>query len=245
MRNIQLLVAYNGGFYSGWQIQPNIPTVQGEIEAALIHMTGKPCRVRGASRTDAGVHALGQIANFRTESDISCHAFLRGLNSLLPSDISILDVNEVSLSFDSRTQNFGKHYRYSVWNSPEIPPVHKQTTFHRYSPLNLKAMAEAARMMVGEYDFAAFRAADCECETSIRTIFRCTVSTNGALIAIDVDGKAFLKNMVRIMAGTLIDIGSGKLHPTIIEELLSKGDRTLAGVTAPAQGLCLVRVFLS
>jgi tRNA pseudouridine38-40 synthase len=248
MRNIRLVIAYRGTAYSGWQIQPNAPTVQGEIERRLEQMTGSPCRLRAAGRTDAGVHAEGQLANFRTESAIAVGAFLRGLNALLPDDIAIRSAEEVDIDFDSRRHNKGKRYRYRIWNERPRSPSVAPAVWHLHRPLDVEAMARAARLLVGTFDFSAFRSATCDCETTIRTIYRCSVAAAGperpAGLQIDVEGTAFLKNMVRIIAGTLVDVGRGRRDPESIPALLSSGDRTQAGVTAPALGLTLQRVFL-
>ena len=244
MRNIRLVIAYRGAAYSGWQIQPSTPTVQGEIERRLEQMTGSPCRLRAAGRTDAGVHAEGQLANFRTESAIAVGAFMRGLNALLPDDIAILSAEEVEIDFDSRRHNRGKHYRYRIWNQRAPSAGLAAAVWHLHRPLDLAAMARASRHLVGTFDFSAFRSASCDCETTTRTIYRCSVAADGPERRIDVEGTAFLKNMVRIIAGTLVDVGRGRRDPESLAELLASGDRTRAGVTAPARGLTLVRVFL-
>lgn len=244
-RNIRLTIAYVGTAYSGWQIQPHSPTVQGVIEGLLHELTGAPCRLRAAGRTDAGVHAQGQVANFHTAASIPLRGFHRGLNALLPSDIAILEVDEVDADFDTRRHNQGKHYRYSLWNQRNPSPQQGPTSWHLYRPLDLGAMAEAAQLFQGTHDFCAFRAASCERETTVRTIFRCTLCDEGPLVHLDVEGTAFLRNMVRIMAGTLVEVGLGKRAPATVADLLRPGaDRRLAGLTAPAHGLCLVRVFI-
>ncbi len=243
-RNIRLIIAYQGTRYSGWQIQPNAPTVQGALERRLEEMTGHFCRVRAAGRTDAGVHALGQVANFNTTSSVPLRGFLRGLNTLLPDDIGVLAVEEVAPDFDSRRNNHGKHYRYSLWNQRPPSPREVPYYMHIHKPLDLRAMAEAGRLLVGTHDFAAFRAANCERETTVRTIFRCTICHEAPLVHIDVMGSAFLKNMVRIITGTLLEVGRGKHAPSQISALLEEGDRTKAGMTVPPQGLCMMRVFL-
>lgn len=243
-RNLRFVIAYQGTAYHGWQIQPSAPTVQGTIEDRLQQMTNRPCRLRAAGRTDAGVHALGQVANLRTNSELSLRSLFRGLNALLPDDISIRSVEEVPIEFDSRRGNQGKHYRYSIWNRREPSPGLVATTYHLHRPLDTLAMAKAAQLLVGIHDFASFRSASCDRETTIRTLYRSTVSCRGGLIQIDVEGTAFLKNMVRIIAGTLIEVGRGQRPPASIPELLQARDRTRAGLTAPALGLCLMRVFL-
>jgi len=244
MRNIRLTVAYDGTSYCGWQIQPNVPTVQGAIEAALLQILQKPHRLRSAGRTDAGVHAIGQVANFTTDCPLQLRQLQGGLNALTPDDITITQVVDVALDFDIRRQNHGKHYRYTIANSWELPPPLLRTAFHVRRPLDLAAMASAAWQLVGTHDFAAFRAADCDRESTRRTLFRCTVSTQASLVTIDVEGTAFLKQMVRVIAGTLVEIGQGRFAPTIMSRLLASGDRSEAGGTAPAHGLCLVQVFV-
>lgn len=244
MRNLRLTIAYDGSAYAGWQIQPNAPTVQGAIEERLRAMTQAPTRLRAAGRTDAGVHAEGQVANFLTESTIPQRGFQRGLNALLPPDLAILAVDEVPLEFDARRCNRGKHYRYAIWNQRTPSPTLRGRSLHLHRPLDLVAMAEAARHLVGTHDFAGFRAADCERLTTVRTLYRVSVSGEGPLVTIDVEGTAFLRNMVRILAGTLLAVGQGDRAPDTIPALLAARDRTAAGVTLPAHGLTLVRVFL-
>ena len=244
MRNLRLVLAYQGTAYAGWQIQPNAPTVQGVVEERLRQLTQRPTRLRVAGRTDAGVHATGQMANFLTESSLAPRVFLRGLNALLPPDISVRSVEEVPLDFDSRRHNLGKHYRYSIWTARIASVEQRPRSYHLHRPLDLVAMATAARHFVGTHDFSACRAADCECKTTTRTLYRCSVSRDGALAQIDIEGTAFLKNMVRIIAGTLVEVGRGERAADSMPELLRSGHRPAAGMTLPPHGLCLVRVFL-
>jgi tRNA pseudouridine38-40 synthase len=244
MRNLRFVIAYQGTAYAGWQIQPQVPTVQGVIEEKLRQITQRPCRLRAAGRTDAGVHARGQVANFRTEAPLASHALYRGLNALLPEDIAVLSVEEVPFEFDTRRHNRGKHYRYSIWNERTPTPEKAVTTYHLHRALDLGAMSLAARLLVGTHDFASFRSASCEQESTVRTLYRCTVSCEGGLIQIDVEGTAFLQNMVRIIVGTLLEVGQGRRTPDAIRELLAARDRKRAGVTVPAHGLCLMKVFL-
>ena len=225
-------------------MQPNVETVQGTIEAPLFRMTQQLCRLRGAGRTDAGVHSLGQVANFRTSSQLSLQRIHKGLNSLLPADISVLKAEEVPLSFDARRDNRGKHYRYLIFNRREPDVRLTPFSWRIYGPLDLMAIARAAQKLVGKHDFQAFRAADCDRETTVRTIYRCTVSRHGPLVQLDVEGTAFLKNMVRIITGTLVDIGRGHRSPEAVDAMLAGGPRHLGGPTAPPHGLTMMRVFL-
>ncbi|PID39146.1 MAG: tRNA pseudouridine(38-40) synthase TruA [Proteobacteria bacterium] len=243
-RNLRLVVAYDGSTYCGWQRQPRVPTVQGTIEAALAQLTQAPVSLRGAGRTDAGVHAEGQVANFYSDSALSSHRLLKGLNALLPAPIAVRSVEDVSLDFDARRDNEGKHYRYQLYRPQHRDTERVRRAWHVFGELDLEAMARAGQALVGRHDFAAFRAADCERETTVRTLYRVGLRQRGELLLIDVEGTAFLKNMVRIIAGTLVDIGRGRLPEGRAHELLASGDRTAGGVTAPAAGLTLQRVYL-
>lgn len=238
-----LTIQYDGTAYCGWQVQPQVPTVQGTIEAVLQKMTQAPCRLRAAGRTDAGVHAQGQIASFYTASAIPPQGFFRGLNALLPQDIAISAIQAVSPDFDARRHNHGKHYRYTICHQKHPSPEQARRALHVYGALDLAAMAQAAQRLVGRHNFAAFRAASCERETTVRTLYRCTVTRRSAAVTVDVEGTAFLKNMVRIITGTLLEVGQGRRSAGSLVELLKNGDRTEAGITAPAHGLCLMRVF--
>lgn len=245
-RNVLFTIAYLGGAYSGWQIQPVSPTVQGTLERLLEQITGgRRCRIRAAGRTDAGVHAEAQVANLLTDSEVPLRGFIRGLNTKLPADIAIRAIQEAPLAFDARVHNYGKRYCYSIHNRRPPVPVLMATSYHLHRPLALPPMAAAARLLVGTHDFEAFRSANCGRETTVRTVHRCTVSVQEGtgLIQIRVDGTAFLKNMVRIIAGTLIEVGKGVRSVESVGELLLRGDRTQAGFTAPPHGLCLERVF--
>ena len=245
MRNIRLIVAYDGTAFAGWQVQPGQRTVQGAIEEVLARLTQAPCRLRGAGRTDAGVHAEAQVANFYSETRLSCHRLLRGLDSLLPADIAIRAVEDVDASYNSRRGNHGKHYRYLIYRPRERDIRLHPRAWHICGALDLMQMARAARKLVGRHDFVAFRAADCERETTTRTLYRVTISAQPPLVQIDVEGTAFLKNMVRIIVGTLVSVGRGRMELAGIDELLRSGVRSAAGVTAPARGLTLEQVFLS
>jgi tRNA pseudouridine38-40 synthase len=240
MRRIRLTLEYDGSDFSGWQRQPNGPSVQAALEAALEQMIGAPTPVRGAGRTDAGVHALGQAAHFDTDTRIPLVGFRRGLNRLLPRAIAVTGAVEVPPDFDARRSARGKLYRYSIWNAEARSARLSRFTWHLSLPLDVGAMRAAAAPLIGRHDFAGFRAANCERKTTVRTLRRLDVTRAGHLVEIDVEADAFLKNMVRILAGTLAEIGMGKRLDT--RQLLESRDRTLAGQTAPARGLTLVRV---
>ncbi len=243
MRNIRLVVEYDGTDFHGWQQQPGLRTVQGCLEEAVRTMTGETVSIRGAGRTDAGVHADGQVATFTLEARIPEAGLLRGLNSFLPRDIAILDVREVAAELDARFSARGKVYRYRVWNHLVRSPLHARTTWHVRSVLDLAAMREAAQMLCGEHDFRAFRASDCERRTTVRVVRRLDLDRQGAMLTVEIEATAFLKNMVRILVGTLVDLGRGQIAPGAIARMFATGDRAAGGITAPAQGLTLLRVI--
>jgi len=242
VRRLKIVVEYDGTDFAGWQRQANGPSVQAAIEDALAQMTGAETIVRGAGRTDAGVHALGQVAHFETAAEIPLVGFRRGLNALLPRAIAIVALDEAAPDFDARRSARGKLYRYAIWNADSRAPLRDRFVWHRPRPLDAARMQDAARPLAGRHDFAAFRAADCERKTTVRTLSRVDVARDGDLVTIDVEGDAFLKNMVRIIAGTLVYAGYGKLGAREVEAALQAGDRRLVGPTAPPQGLTLVRV---
>lgn len=243
MRNLRLLIEYDGTDFSGWQRQQGLRTVQGCLEEAFRAMTGEPVIIRGAGRTDAGVHAAGQVANVHVEARIPPAGFLRGLNSHLPPDIAVLDLVDAPEAFDARHGARGKVYRYLVWNHLVRSPLRARTTWHCRAPLQTQAMREAAALFVGEHDFRGFRAADCERLSTVRLMRRFDIDRQGALIACEVEGTAFLKYMVRILVGTLVAVGRGEMTLADVAHVLETGDRTRAGVTAPACGLTLQRVI--
>lgn len=245
VRHIRLLVEYDGTDLCGWQRQANGPTVQGHLEAALAQLLSHEVAVAGASRTDAGVHASGQVASFHTERPIPLHGIRRGLNSLLPPAIAVVEAVDAGDEFHPRFSATGKHYRYLVWTRGERSPRWRDRAWHHSAPLDLAAMQHGAEALIGEHDFAAFRAAGCTALRTIRRIERIDIAALPGcpeLVAIDVRGNAFLRNMVRILVGTLIEVGNGRRPVAQVAEILASKDRTRAGMTAPAHGLELVSV---
>jgi tRNA pseudouridine38-40 synthase len=242
-RRLRLVVEYDGTDFSGWQRQPTERTVQGVLEAALAELTGETVFVRGAGRTDAGVHADGQVASLDLEANIPTHGILRGLNSILPPDVALIDVAEAPPDFDARFSARGKVYRYTVWSHLVRSPRRARDAWHVRHPLDVDAIRDAAAALVGEHDFRAFRAADCDRRTTRRIVRRLDVDRQGAVITIEVEATAFLKNMVRILVGTLVDVGRGRIEATAIPRMLETGDRAAGGMTAPAHGLTLLRVI--
>ncbi len=242
-RTIKLIVEYDGTGMCGWQRQNNGPTVQQHLEEAIRSMTSEENTILGASRTDAGVHSLGQTCIFKTRRTISCFGFQRGINTALPDQISVRSASDVADDFHPRFAARGKHYCYTLLNRLAPSPLERITSWHRPMALDLEAMQEAANVLVGEHDFSAFRASGCGANTPNRRIDRIAVSREGDLVRIEVWGNAFLRNMVRIIAGTLVDTAIGKTSPAQLSEILESCDRRRAGQTAPPQGLCLLEVF--
>lgn len=242
-RQIRLLVEYDGTSLCGWQRQANGPTVQGHLEQALARLLSHEAPVVGASRTDAGVHARGQVASFRTVREIPLHGIRRGLNSLLPPQIAVRDAAEVPDDFHPRFSATGKHYRYTILVRPDRSPRWRDRAWHLPGALSIEAMAAAAAPLCGEHDFSAFRAAGCTAATTVRRVEAIELSTQDPeLLVIDVRGNAFLRNMVRILVGTLSEVGAGRRSPAQVVEILASRDRTRAGITAPAHGLELMEV---
>lgn len=243
MRTIRLTIEYDGTAYSGWQKQPNGLAVQQVVEEALFQLLGQTAELKSSGRTDAGVHAHGMPAAFQTAADLPLRAFVDGTNRFLPPDIAIVDAVEASPGFRPIGDAVAKHYRYTIFNGPIRSPLLRLYTWHLRESLDLTAMKEAAACFVGRHDFSAFRASNCVARTTIRRIDAVDITRDGKIIRIDVVGGGFLKYMVRVMAGTLVDIGRGRFTVGHIPRLLQDGDRKKAGVTAPACGLCLMKVY--
>lgn len=255
-RNLELLVEYTGAAFAGWQVQPDRVTVAGALEQALEHITRHPAHLVAASRTDAGVHALGQVASLKTLATIDCRRLRRGLNAVLPPSVAVRRVREVDASFHARFSAKGKHYRYRIFNRSERCPHEAERSWHEPLPLDWEAMDAAAQRLVGEHDFSALVTGPPEDERgTVRRLRAVRVRSQpalagpwlagqpGAVIEIDVLGDSFLYKMVRTIAGTLVLVGRGKLRPAAIEGILAGKRRAQAGPTAPPQGLTLLRVF--
>lgn len=241
MKRVMLTVAYDGTAYHGWQIQPNVVTIESELNRALSELTGEDIKVIGASRTDTGVHALGNIAVFDTEARMPADKFSYALNQRLPEDIRIQKSQEVDLDFHPRRQNSRKTYEYKILNCEFPQPVYRLYAHFTYAALNLAEMERAASFLEGEHDFKSFCSANTIAETTVRTIYKIAITKTDDMISIKVTGSGFLYNMVRIIAGTLIEVGKGNISPEQIPEILEARDRAKAGPTAPACGLTLYK----
>lgn len=242
-RRIRLILEYDGTNYSGWQRQINAPSVQQTLEETLHRLLGAPVTVTGSSRTDAGVHALGQNVHFDTTSRIPGDKFAFALNTMLPDDIRVRASMDAAADFHARFSATGKVYRYAIQNTRHAPAIDRLTHAHVPLPLDVERMHAAAQAMVGRHDFAAFAAAGSIAKDTRRTIYRVQVARCGERVYLLVHGDGFLYNMVRILTGTLIEIGNGKLAPDAIARAIESGDRLDLGMTAPARGLTLLRVF--
>ena len=242
-RRMQLVLGYHGARYHGWQIQPNVITVQGTLEAALSKMANEAIRAHASGRTDAGVHALGQVAHFDTTSAITAASWLRGLNSLLPGDVVVKRVREVSADFHARYSARRKTYAYVVHNHPLRPVFHMSDVWRIPQRLNLAAMQTAAQALIGRHDFSAFRAAGCSAKSPVRTLMRLTVKRRGKRIVFLLTADGFLQHMARNIVGTLVMVGRGQIEAEAMAEILASLQRSMAGATAPPQGLYLVRVM--
>lgn len=238
-RRVCLRVAYDGTAYCGWQIQKNGRTIEGELNRALQELTGEEIQVIGASRTDAGVHGLDNVAVFDTCCRIPGEKFSYALNQRLPEDIRVRASKEVSGDFHPRRCKSRKTYEYHIYNAAFPDPLRRLYSYFTYIPLEEEKMRRAAAYLMGEHDFASFCSAGSQAETTVRTVYSLDVVRDGGEIVIRITGNGFLYNMVRIIAGTLMEAGSGRMEPEKIREILKAGDRSAAGPTAPACGLVL------
>jgi len=243
MRNIKLIIEYDGTAYSGWQRQADVRTVQQVIEDTLARILNDRVVLVASSRTDTGVHALNQVANFRTASALPLRNLHLGVNSLLPPDIVVKAVSEVPWEFHSQYHARGKVYRYRIFNHPVRTALERDRCWHVRQPLDLEAMQRAARHVLGTHDFNAFCAAQCEVEDRVRTVTDARIEREGeGMISFRIEADGFLRHMVRNIVGTLVDIGKGAMAEEDMVRIIEGGDRRRAGQAAPARGLCLMEV---
>jgi tRNA pseudouridine38-40 synthase len=240
MRTLRLLLEYDGSDFAGWQIQDNGRTVQGELERALGILLKESIRPIGSGRTDAGTHALGQVAHFQTASELPTERLLRGLNGLLPVDIAVREIGEVPSDFHARYSAKNKRYRYRIHMGKSAINRSRVWTYH--SGLSLAPMVSAARLLLGDHSFGAFCKQDPVPESLHCQIVDCTWSRQGAELVFEIEANRFLRHMVRILVGTMVEIGRGVQPQSHMADLLASGDRSTAGPTAPARGLCLLWV---
>ena len=239
-RYIKLTIQFDGSEYHGWQVQPGKRTVQDELNRAVSTLVGDTITVHGASRTDAGVSALGQVGVIELESPIPTENLARAISEKLPGDIVVTEAVEVPIGFDVTGGARCKLYRYTINTAKTRPVLHLRHCWHVPSRLDITAMAEAGRMLAGKKDFKSFASAADQRSTSVRTILRCDVTEDGDWVYVEVEGDGFLYNMVRNIVGTLVEIGIGRMKPEKIPEILNAKDRRAAGPIAPAGGLCLM-----
>jgi len=240
----KLVLSYDGTRYVGWQLQANGPSIQAEVERALETLHKQPVRVTGAGRTDAGVHALGQVASFAVERPLPVTAYVKGMNAHLPDDVAVREAEVREEPFDARRDARGKRYRYRIENLPTRSPLTRLQAWQVFRPLDVAAMQAAAAPLLGRHDFGAFRAADCEAAHAVRELRRLDVLVQGdGCIEVVAEATAFLKHMVRNLVGTLVEVGLGARPAASMGDLLATRDRNLAGRTAPPQGLLLDEVF--
>lgn len=242
MRRIKLIIEYDGTDYHGWQYQPNARTVQEVMEERVGRIANEKVTLIASGRTDAGVHALNQVAFFKTESRVSCEAFQRGLNALLPGDIVVKEASEVADDFHARFSAVGKVYIYQVLNRPHPSALLKRFSWFIRSPLDMLLMNKAAAHLIGKHDFSSFRASSCGAPNPVKTVRSAWFRSEGDLLVFEIEASGFLHHMVRNIVGTLVDVGTKRTTTEYFKELLHSRDRRLAGVTAPPQGLFLKEV---
>lgn len=243
MRNIRMTLAYVGTHYAGWQVQPEQATIQGVLEQRLSRLLQEPVRIAGAGRTDAGVHARAQMANFRTNSRIQPDGLRRAMNARLPTDIRVVRAEDVDIDFHARADARGKEYRYRMARGEYVSPFDAPFVTAIRGSLDAGRMAQAAALFTGSHDFESFCPADCRLESKRRAIDQSEVVEDGPFLEYRVRGNGFLRHMVRTMVGTLIDVGQGRRPPGAITDILACRDRRAAGPCAPARGLVLERVI--
>jgi tRNA pseudouridine38-40 synthase len=244
----KLVIAYDGTNYSGWQVQKTGVGVQQKVEEALAKIFPKPKRLHSSSRTDTGVHAIGMVAHVEIPKaelrTMDARKLLLALNANLPSDVKVMSAKKVSADFHARFNACGKQYRYFIWNHSASNPLLRTQAWHVPKELDLVAMREAAKLFVGKHDFKSFAAnRDYEMESTVRTMHRCAIQKKGPLLTVIIEGDGFLYKMCRGIAGTLVQLGQGKIAVADIKHILAAKDRRVAGMTAPAHGLVLWKVF--
>jgi tRNA pseudouridine38-40 synthase len=243
VRNIKLTIEYDGTSYHGWQIQPGLRTIQGTMREQIARITQGKVNLIGAGRTDARVHALGQVVNFQTESTLDLTALQRGLNSLLPPDIVVKGAEEVEEGFHARFSARSKVYEYHILNQPYPSALLRDYAWFIHDELDLSSMRKCGKLLIGSHDFSSFRASGDESRHSMREVIRLEIERRkGNVVVIAIEANAFLREMVRIIVGTLVDVGRGKTSVSEFKEIFEAHDRRRAGMTAPAHGLFLVEV---
>ena len=244
-RNIKLILEYDGTNYHGWQSQAGSggPTIQDALELALKALTNEECKTFSSGRTDAGVHALGHVANFRTRSSIPAGAWAPAINHVLPPDIRVLASEEVSEDFHARFSALGKIYKYRIMNRREPTALYRNYAWHVNRKINIQRMRTASACLLGKQDFSAFRGSGCGAKSPVRTLKRVDIKKSGDFIDIWLEADAFLQYMARNITGTLVEVGLGRFSPADVEQMIKARDRTMAGRTAPPQGLFLVTVL--
>ena len=243
MRNIKLLIEYDGTNYQGWQVQPKGLTIQGILEEKVGLLTGESVQLFGSGRTDSGVHALGQVAHFKTQSRMDIHTIQKALNSLLPHDIVIQKVEEVDESFHARKHSKSKVYEYRILNQNLRSAFHRAYVWYIPQKLDLMEMKKATKSLIGEHNFSSFRSVGTATRTTVRRVIRAEWKRGrDGLIRFEIEANGFLKQMVRAIVGTLVEVGKGKIKAGEFRKILDSKDRKEAGPTAPAQGLFLKKV---
>ena len=241
MRRIKLVVAYDGTEYCGFQVQNNGPTIEGELNKVLSELFKEDIRVIGASRTDSGVHAYCNVAVFDTQARMPAEKMVYAINQRLPEDIRVQESSEVAADFHPRHTDSRKTYEYRIYNAALQNPMKRRYALWNYYKLDVKKMKEAAAYLVGEHDFKSFCSADTQVESTVRTVYEVSVTQSGEDIVISVSGNGFLYNMVRIIAGTLLEVGKGRIEPNEMPRILEAKNRQASGPTAPPHGLTLVK----
>lgn len=239
LQRYRMTIAYDGADFHGWQHQPGLRTVQQTVRDALVTAMAQPITLQGASRTDAGVHAMGQVAHFDADSRIPLERMAMAINARLPGDVEVRDVAIAAPDFDATRDAIDKQYRYRIWNTTRRPLGLRRMVYHYWVPLDTTLMDDAAQHLVGEHDFAGFATAGHGRLSTIRTVHACRVQRHDDEVHLTISGGGFLYNMVRIITGTLIEVGRGHWPVDRVDEILAAADRTLAGPTVPPSGLCL------